>query len=147
MRGGGGNFGVVTSFEFQAHPVKTVIGGMIIHPREAARDVIRFYREFTKQAPLELTAYCALLSTPDGAPVTAIIACYCGDVAESDTVLKPLREFGSPIADTLAEIERSLDAHRGDRRVLSLCLFQLMRSSACFDETLRRALDRLWFGL
>lgn len=107
LRGGGGNFGVVTSFEFQAHPVKTVIGGMIIHPREAARDVIRFYREFTKQAPLELTAYCALLSTPDGAPVTAIIACYCGDVAESDAVLTPLREFGSPIADTLAKIERT----------------------------------------
>jgi FAD/FMN-containing dehydrogenase len=107
LRGGGGNFGVVTSFEFQAHPVKTVIGGMIIHPREAAHDVIRFYREFTKQAPLELTAYCALLSTPDGVPVTAIIGCYCGDIAASEAVLKPLREFGSPIADTMAEIERT----------------------------------------
>jgi hypothetical protein len=106
LRGGGGNFGIVTSFKFQAHPVTNVIGGMIIHPREAARDVYRFYRDFTKNAPIELTAYCACLSTPDGAPVTAIIACYCGDPDSGDNVLKPLREFGSPIADTLTLIPR-----------------------------------------
>lgn len=106
LRGGGGNFGIVTSFKFQAHPVTNVIGGMIIHPREAARDVYRFYRDFTKNAPIELTAYCACLSTPDGAPVTAIIACYCGAPDSGDKVLKPLREFGSPIADTLALIPR-----------------------------------------
>ncbi len=106
LRGGGGNFGIVTSFKFQAHPVTNVIGGMIIHPRAAARDVYRFYRDFTKNAPIELTAYCACLSTPDGAPVTAIIACYCGDPDSGDKVLKPLREFGSPIADTLALIPR-----------------------------------------
>lgn len=106
LRGGGGNFGVVTSFEFQAHPVSRVIGGMLIHPREASREVFRFYRDFTKQAPLELTAYCACLTTPDGVPVTAIIACYCGDASAGEAVLKPLRAFGSPIADTLAEIPR-----------------------------------------
>lgn len=106
LRGGGGNFGVVTAFEFKAHPVANVIGGMIIHPRAAARDVYRFYRDFTKQAPIELTAYCACLSTPDGTPVTAILACYCGDPANAESALKPLREFGSPIADTLALIPR-----------------------------------------
>ena len=106
LRGGGGNFGVVTSFQFQAYPVAEVIGGMIIHPRTAARDVYRFYRDFTKQAPLELTAYCACLTTPDGTPATAIIACYCGDPASAESSLKPLREFGSPIADTLALIPR-----------------------------------------
>lgn len=106
LRGGGGNFGVVTSFVFQAHPVRNVIGGLIIHPREAARDLFRFYRDFTAAAPIELTAYCACLSTPDGAPVSAVMACYCGDPAQADSVLRPLREFGTPIADTLAEIPR-----------------------------------------
>ena len=106
LRGGGGNFGVVTTFEFRAHPVTNVVGGMIIHPRAAARDVYRFYRDFTKTAPIELTAYCACLSTPDGEPVTAILACYCGDAADADSTLAPLRGFGTPIADTLAEIPR-----------------------------------------
>lgn len=106
LRGGGGNFGVVTNFEFRAHAVKDVVAGMIIHPREAARDVYRFYRDFTKTAPLELTAYCAMLSLPDGTPVTAVLACYCGSQAESETVLKPLREFGAPIADMLAPMPR-----------------------------------------
>jgi FAD/FMN-containing dehydrogenase len=107
LRGGGGNFGIVTSFEFQAHPVKNVIGGMIIHPREASREVFRFYRDFTKQAAIELTAYCACLTTPDGLPITAIMACYCGDISASEAVLKPMREFGNPIADTMAEIPRT----------------------------------------
>ncbi|MEM7467885.1 MAG: FAD-binding oxidoreductase [Pseudomonadota bacterium] len=106
LRGGGGNFGVVTEFEFRAHPVKQVIGGMIVHPREAARDVYRFYRDFTQTAPLELTAYCAMLSLPDGTPATVVIACYCGSEKDSETVLKPLREFGSPIADMLAPMPR-----------------------------------------
>jgi FAD/FMN-containing dehydrogenase len=106
LRGGGGNFGVVTAFEFQAHPVRNVVGGLIIHPRAAARDLLRFYRDFTAAAPIELTAYCACLSTPDGAPVSAIMACYCGDPAMAESVLRPAREFGTPIADTLAEIPR-----------------------------------------
>ena len=106
VRGGGGNFGIVTTFEFKAHPVSTVVGGMILFPREDAGDVYRFYRDFTKQAPLELTAYCACLCTPDGAPVTAIIGCYSGDLERADSVLAPLRNFGNPIADTMAEIPR-----------------------------------------
>lgn len=106
LRGGGGNFGVVTSFELRAHPVKQVVGGMILYPREDAREVLRFYRDFTKTAPLELTAYCACLTTPDGMPVTAIMACYCGDVDDADEVLAPLRGFGNPVADLMAEIPR-----------------------------------------
>ena len=68
LRGGGGNFGVVTSFSFQAHPVHTVVGGLIVYPRAAAFDVIRNYRDYIESAPEELTAYAALLHTPDGAP-------------------------------------------------------------------------------
>jgi hypothetical protein len=101
LRGGGGNFGVVTSFEFRAHPVSTVLGGMIIYPRDQAMEVLRFYRDFTQSAPEELTAYVALLYTPDGIPAVAVIACYCGDVTEGEKVFKPLRTFSSPMVDLI----------------------------------------------
>src|SRR4029079_1017890 len=65
LRGGGGNFGVVTSFEFRVHPVRTVLGGLVMYPRDRAAEVLRFYRDFTQSAPEELTAYVALLHTPD----------------------------------------------------------------------------------
>src|SRR5215472_18813183 len=99
LRGGGGNFGVVTSFEFRAHPVSTVLGGLIMYPRERAREVLRFYRDFRQSAPEELTAYAALLHAPDGVPAVAVIACYCGDLTKGEQLLKSLRNFGSPIAD------------------------------------------------
>jgi FAD/FMN-containing dehydrogenase len=76
--GGGGNFGVVTSFEYRLHPIGPVLGGMVLHPQEKAREVLQFYREFTRAAPEELTAYCGFLTSPDGIPVVAIIGCYCG---------------------------------------------------------------------
>ena len=66
LRGGGGNFGVVTSFEYRLHPVSTVLGGMIVYPRGQALQVMRFYRSFTQSAPEELAAYAGLLYTPDG---------------------------------------------------------------------------------
>lgn len=99
LRGGGGNFGVVTSFEFRAHPVHTVLGGMIVYPRPAALDVIRNFRDFMLSAPDEVTAYCALLHTPDGFPVVGVIPCYCGDLQEGLRVLEPLRKFGTPVMD------------------------------------------------
>jgi hypothetical protein len=101
LRGGGGNFGVVTSFEFRVHPVSTVLGGLVMYPRDRAVEVLRFYRDFTQSAPEELTSYVALLHTPDGIPAVAMIACYCGDVTEGEKVFKPLRTFGSPMADMI----------------------------------------------
>lgn len=101
LRGGGGNFGVVTSFEFRLHPVSTVLGGMILYPRDQSREVLRFYRDFTQPAPEELTTYAALLHTPDGHPVVGILACYCGDLTEGEKVLQPLRAFGSPLLDAI----------------------------------------------
>jgi len=101
LRGGGGNFGVVTSFEFHAHPVSTVLGGLIIYPRDRAAEVLRFYRDFTQSAPEELTAYAALIHTPEGVPAVAVVACYCGDLTEGQKVLEPLRSFSSPIADAI----------------------------------------------
>jgi FAD/FMN-containing dehydrogenase len=99
LRGGGGNFGVVTSFEFRVHPVNIVLGGLVIHPRDKAGEVLRFYRKFIESAPEEVTLYAVLLTTPEGAPAVAIAGCYCGDPAEGERVLKPLREFGPPLAD------------------------------------------------
>ncbi|HZT19146.1 MAG TPA: FAD-binding oxidoreductase [Dongiaceae bacterium] len=101
LRGGGGNFGVVTSFLFRAHPVETVLGGLIVHARDQARDVIRHYRDFMVSAPEELTAYAALITTPDGHPAVAVIPCYCGELAEGERVIGPLRKFGSPLADAV----------------------------------------------
>lgn len=114
LRGGGGNFGVVTSFEYRAHPVGTVLGGMVVHPRNRAADVLRFYRDFTESAPEELTTYAALLNTPDGAPAVAVMVCYCGDLAKGERAVKPLRAFGSPLLDAIQpmpfpQMQSSLD--------------------------------------
>jgi FAD binding domain/Berberine and berberine like len=101
LRGGGGNFGVVTSFEFRVHLVRTILGGTVIYPRDHAVEVLQFYRDFTQSAPEELTAYAALLHTPDGIPAVAVIACYCGDLTEGEKVFKSLRTFGSPMVDAI----------------------------------------------
>jgi FAD/FMN-containing dehydrogenase len=99
LRGGGGNFGVVTAFQYQLHEVATILGGLVIHPRSAARDVIRFHRDFVISAPEELTSYVGLLTAPDGNPVVALACCYCGDLQEGERALAPLREFGTPLLD------------------------------------------------
>src|SRR5258708_4664499 len=101
LRGGGGNFGIVTSFLFQAHPVSTVLGGVIVHARPQAAAVFRYYRDFMASAPEELTAHAGLISTPEGMPAGAVIASYCGDLAERGRGLKPLRAFGSPLLDAI----------------------------------------------
>jgi FAD/FMN-containing dehydrogenase len=101
LRGGGGNFGIVTSLQFRAHQVSMVLGGLILHARDQAGAVIRNYRSFMASAPEEVAAYAGLLSTPDGMPVVGMIICYCGDLAEGERVLKPLRAFGSPLLDAV----------------------------------------------
>jgi hypothetical protein len=104
LRGGGGTFGIVTSFEFQLRPVKTLLGGLILFPRERAVEVLRFYRDFVSSAPEELTAYAVLMCAPDGTPVVALIVCYCGDLAQGEQVLQPVRDLGSPILDAISPI-------------------------------------------
>jgi hypothetical protein len=101
LRGAGANFGIVTSFEYQLHPVTTVLGGMVIHPFERVRDVLRFYREFSTGQPDELTTYAGILTAPDGALVVALVVCYAGDLAQGERVLAPLRRFGLPLADLI----------------------------------------------
>jgi FAD/FMN-containing dehydrogenase len=99
LRGGGGNFGIVTSFEYRLHEVGTVVGGLLGHPRERARDVYRFHRDFMRSAPDEITAHVAQLTTPDGHPATGIALCYSGALEDADRTLGPLRKFGPPIMD------------------------------------------------
>jgi FAD/FMN-containing dehydrogenase len=101
LRGGGGNFGVVTSFEYRLHPVDSVLAGMVLHPLANAKDVLRFYREYARSTPDELTAFAALMTSSEGAPVVAIIVGYIGPMAEGERLVAPVRKFGSPIADTI----------------------------------------------
>src|SRR5262249_18565699 len=89
LRGGGGNFGVVTSLEYQLHPVAEVLGGMVIYPLDQARDVLRFYRDFCATLSDEAEAYAALLTAPQGMPVVALILGYNGPVADGERVLAP----------------------------------------------------------
>ncbi len=93
VRGAGHNFGVVTSFEYQLHPVSTVLGGMVIHPFERAADVLRFHQEFTSTVPDDVTCAAGILTAPDGMLVSAMVACYSGPSDDGERVLAPLREF------------------------------------------------------
>ncbi|MDX2157559.1 MAG: FAD-binding oxidoreductase [Hyphomicrobiaceae bacterium] len=99
VRGGGGNFGVVTSLELQLHPVTQVLGGMVLHPLDDARSMLRFYREFCQTLPDEAEAYAALLTSPDGIPLAAMLLGYNGPIDQGERVLAPARKFGRPVAD------------------------------------------------
>jgi len=101
LRGGGGNFGVVTSFEYQLHPLGQVLAGPIFHPIERAGEVLRFHREFVARAPDELTIYAGFLTDPDGNRLVALVPCYAGDLNTGERLLRPLRDFGPPIADLI----------------------------------------------
>lgn len=101
VRGGGGNFGVATCFTFQLHPVGTLLAGMVVHPLSQAREVLRFYREFSRSAPDELTAYAVLTTMPDGLPVILIALCYCGPLEEGERLIAPVRKFGPPVVDLI----------------------------------------------
>ena len=105
LRGGGGNFGVVTSLEFRLHPVgPTVVGGIVAHPPDRAQELLSFYREFTGAEPDELTTYAALSPSPEGQPIAVLAACFNGPVAEGQRVLEPLKAFGPPIMDQMGPI-------------------------------------------
>jgi len=111
LRGGGGNFGVVTSFTFDLHPLgPTVLAGAILYPASAAGEVLRFYRDYIEGVPNALGTIVLLRYAPEvpwipaahwRQPVVAILACYAGDIAAGAEVLRPLKAFGSPIADII----------------------------------------------
>jgi len=104
VRGGGGNFGVATSFEYQLHQVgPTITGGLIAHPFDRARDVLRFARDFATSLPDEFMVFAGLIHAPDGSgtKLAAIVACHCGSLAEGETAMRPLKQFGQPLMDAI----------------------------------------------
>jgi FAD binding domain/Berberine and berberine like len=101
IRGGSGNFGVVTSFEYQLHPVGPVLAGGLVYPMAKAGEVLHFYHEFASECPDELSTLASLGIPPDGSPVVSISVCYCGAISEGEQVLRPLRTLGSPLEDSI----------------------------------------------
>jgi hypothetical protein len=112
LRGGGGNFGVVTSFAYQAYPVgPQVTAGMVVHPMERPREVVEFFREFSASAPEELCCLLNLRQAPPapflpeevhGKPIVAIAVCHSGSLEDGERAVRPLKEFGDPLADVIA---------------------------------------------
>jgi FAD/FMN-containing dehydrogenase len=113
IRGGGGNFGVVTSFLFRGNPVSTVLAGPTFWPLEQSEEVLRFYDEFIADAPPDVNGFFAFLTVPPGDPfpaelhmrqVCGVIWCCTGDLAEAKEALRPAREFGPPLLDGVDEV-------------------------------------------
>jgi len=105
VRGGGGNFGVVTSFLFKLHPIKSIIGGPTLWTLEHATKVMKWYREFIATAPDDLNGFFAFLTVPPAPPfpenlhlkkMCGVVWCYTGPEKDAERVFKPIREFGPP---------------------------------------------------
>ncbi len=106
VRGGGGNFGVVTSLEYGLHELEPITGGMALYPFAMAKDVFNFYREFTSSAPDSVTTYAGILIGPPETPVAGEMAawigvCHSGPEAEAERLLRPIKEFGPPAVDMI----------------------------------------------
>jgi len=110
VRGGGGNFGVVTAFEYDLHPISTVLGGLVVHPASRASEVLKFFRDFVASAPDELTCLAAFFTAPPAPfiplelqlkPAIAIMVCYAGSPEAGEPFVLPLRQFGPPAADVI----------------------------------------------
>jgi len=114
LRGGGGNFGVATSFEYQLHPVGPVLmAGPVFYSGDRAEEILRFYRDFTRNLPDEATTLLNLATAPPapflpeeihGKLVCVLVGVYAGPVAEGERVLQPMRELGDPVADLMGPI-------------------------------------------
>jgi FAD/FMN-containing dehydrogenase len=107
VRGGGGNFGVATSFEYQLHRVgPTVTAGLIVHPIDCARGMLEFYRDKLRSLSDEHTLFATLAHSPDGSgkKVAALVTCHCGTPADAAKAMLPLRQFGSPVSDQVGPI-------------------------------------------
>jgi FAD/FMN-containing dehydrogenase len=99
LRGGGGNFGVVTSLEYRLHPVDTLLAGLVLYPQSAARQALELFRDTCDSAPDELTCSFVMITLPDGPKVAGIAACYNGSLEDGQELVKPLRQLGPPVDD------------------------------------------------
>jgi FAD/FMN-containing dehydrogenase len=107
VRGGGGNFGVVTSFEFKLHPMRRqVIGGTMVFPGTLARELLEVYAEQTVLAPDQFYADLVIVRPPDGGPGVALVdVCFTGSEQEAERLLKPYRAIGKPLQDGVAAVD------------------------------------------
>jgi FAD/FMN-containing dehydrogenase len=115
VRGGGGNFGIVTSFEFRLHPLGTILAGLLLYPLSRARDVLELFREVAPTAPDALTLGVLITTWFDGKAVIAVALCYSGAMEAAEHAVAPLRRLGSPIVDTVrpttyGELQTMFDA-------------------------------------
>ncbi len=112
VRGGGGNFGIVTAFEFRLHPVTTVVGGLVLFPGSRTPEILRFYRDYVRRLPDQFTTMLSAITAPRadfvpedlrGLPALALAGCHCGDPDQAELAIEPLRDLG-PAVDMLAPI-------------------------------------------
>jgi len=103
LRGGGGNFGIVTAIEYQTHPLQDVVGGFLVYPLEAMADFLDFYREFMANAPDELMLELAVAHI--GKPLLVATACFTGDKKASDAALLPVRQFAKPLIEGIRKVK------------------------------------------
>jgi FAD/FMN-containing dehydrogenase len=99
LRGGGGNFGVVTTFTYRLHPLRMVTGGVIAHPVDAAPELLRFYRDAAPGCSDDLTVFAVLAHAPDGsgAKIAAMAVCHAGEPEDAERELAPFKEWGTPV--------------------------------------------------
>ena len=105
LRGGGGNFGVVTSFRYRVHPVARVLAGALIYSWSVAREVLHEHHRFMSTAPDELSSSVSLGLDADGRAAVTVIVCWSGDLDRGQRVLRPLREFGRPREDSIGPVD------------------------------------------
>jgi FAD/FMN-containing dehydrogenase len=144
LRGGGGNFGVVTSFEYRLHPVTESLSGLVIYPLDQAREVLRFYRAYCATLPDEAEAFAGLM-THDGAPVVALVLGYNGPIEAGERVLAPARQFGKPIADVVGPMPYGVRQTLIDDPLAKHGLHRYWRS-AFTDDLSDELIDRLVEG-
>jgi FAD/FMN-containing dehydrogenase len=144
LRGGGGNFGVATSFEYQLHPVGQVLAGLALYPFSKAKEALTLYRDFATAIPDEVNTIGGLLTSPDGAPVAVIAVCYHGNIEAGEKLLRPLRTFGPPLADEInpmpyRQVQTLLDAAtvRGRRYYIKSNMMQAI-SDGAIDTLMER---------
>jgi FAD/FMN-containing dehydrogenase len=137
VRGGGGNFGVVTSFEYHLHAVGPVLAGRVLYPVARATEVLKLYRDFSATLPDALNTIGGLTTAPDGTKVVALLVCYHGPLAAGERVLRPLRTFGPPLVDEIRprpyrEVQTLLDAAspRGRRYYVKAAFVEAISDAA-----------------
>jgi FAD/FMN-containing dehydrogenase len=115
LRGGGGNFGIVTSFEYRLHPVGQMLAGPVLYPFDSAKDVFRFYREYAQSAPDDVATLFALGPLTDGQRAAILFVCYSGPPEAGEKAIAPVRDFGNPLEDLIqpmayCDVQTAFDA-------------------------------------